>query len=178
MSQPNAVSQTIVPTWVDASVVTGMLRGIERETLRMQPDGYLSQQPHPVALGSALTHPHITTDYSEALLEFITPPQPNIADTLKYLSDIHHVANQHLPEGEKLWPMSMPCMLDQDEEQIPLAEYGSSNIGRFKTLYRKGLGVRYGAVCRRLQGCITIFRFQTNCLNVCNSMNQTRNSKP
>jgi glutamate--cysteine ligase len=80
MSQPNAVSQTIVPTWVDASVVTGMLRGIERETLRMQPDGYLSQQPHPVALGSALTHPHITTDYSEALLEFITPPQPNIAD--------------------------------------------------------------------------------------------------
>lgn len=148
MSQPNAVSQTIVPTWVDASVVTGMLRGIERETLRMQPDGYLSQQPHPVALGSALTHPHITTDYSEALLEFITPPQPNIADTLKYLSDIHHVANQHLPEGEKLWPMSMPCMLDQDEEQIPLAEYGSSNIGRFKTLYRKGLGVRYG---RRMQ---------------------------
>lgn len=148
MSQPNAVSQTIVPSWVDASVVTGMLRGIERETLRMQHDGYLSQQPHPAALGSALTHPHITTDYSEALLEFITPPQHNIAAALNYLSDIHHVADQHLPEGEKLWPMSMPCMLDQDEEQIPLAEYGSSNIGRFKTLYRKGLGVRYG---RRMQ---------------------------
>ena len=147
MSQLNAQS-FVVPTWVDASFLQGTLRGIERESLRMQQDGYLSQLPHPKTLGSALTHPHITTDYSEALLEFITPPQDSIQSALAYLTDIHAVVNQHLAEGEKLWPMSMPCMLDQDEDQIPLAQYGSSNIGLFKTLYRHGLGVRYG---RRMQ---------------------------
>ncbi|MEB3754925.1 glutamate--cysteine ligase [Acinetobacter sp. MD2(2019)] len=147
MSQLNAQS-FVVPTWVSASLLQGTLRGIERESLRMQQDGYLSQLSHPKALGSALTHPHITTDYSEALLEFITPPQQSIAEALAYLKDIHTVVNQHLAEGEKLWPMSMPCMLDQDEQQIRLADYGSSNLGLFKTLYRKGLGVRYG---RRMQ---------------------------
>lgn len=148
MSQPSASSGSILPAWVDASMLKGILRGIERESLRMQSDGYLSKQPHPKALGSALTHPHITTDYSEALMELITPPQSSIDEVLNYLTDLHAIAHQHLPEGERLWPMSMPCMLDEDESRIPLAQYGTSNIGRFKTLYRKGLAIRYG---RRMQ---------------------------
>ena len=81
-------------------------------------------------------------------MEFITPPQDTIPQALNYLKDIHAVAHRHLEDGEKLWPLSMPCMLDDDEESIRLAEYGTSNVGRFKTLYRKGLGVRYG---RRMQ---------------------------
>ncbi len=148
MSQPESTSQDILPTWVDSSLIQGMLRGIERESLRMQSNGFLSQANHPVALGAALTHPHITTDYSEALMEFITPPKESIPEALNYLKDIHAVAHTHLEHGEKLWPLSMPCMLDEDEESIRLAQYGSSNIGRFKTLYRRGLGVRYG---RRMQ---------------------------
>lgn len=148
MSQPSASLGSILPAWVDASMLKGILRGIERESLRMQSDGYLSKQPHPKALGSALTHPHITTDYSEALMELITPPLSSIHDVLEYLKDLHVIAHQNLPEGERLWPMSMPCMLDEDEDKIPLADYGTSNIGRFKTLYRKGLAVRYG---RRMQ---------------------------
>lgn len=148
MSQPEPNAQDVLPNWVDAALLQGMLRGIERESLRMQSDGFLSQQAHPQALGSALTHPHITTDYSEALMEFITPPQNSIPQALAYLRDIHSVVHQHLGEGEKLWPLSMPCMLDETDEGIPLAQYGSSNIGRFKTLYRRGLGVRYG---RRMQ---------------------------
>ncbi|CAB1207243.1 glutamate--cysteine ligase [Acinetobacter bouvetii] len=148
MSQPESTAQVVVPTWVDSSLFKGMLRGIERESLRMQSNGFLSQAPHPQALGSALTHPHITTDYSEALMEFITPPQDSIAKALDYLADIHAVAHRHLENGEKLWPLSMPCMLDDQEENIRLAQYGSSNVGRFKTLYRHGLGVRYG---RRMQ---------------------------
>lgn len=147
MNQPSLTS-SVIPTWVDASLLKGMLRGIERESLRMQSNGFLSQQNHPIALGSALTHPHITTDYSEALMEFITTPQTTIAAALNELSDIHSVVHQQLEEGEKLWPLSMPCMLDDNEENIKLAQYGSSNIGRFKTLYRRGLGVRYG---RRMQ---------------------------
>ena len=148
MKQPNSLSSSIFPMSVDASHLKGMLRGIERESLRMQNNGFLSQKNHPTALGSALTHPHITTDYSEALMEFITTPQPSIGAALNELRDIHTVVNQHLQEGEKLWPLSMPCMLDADEENIQLAQYGTSNIGRFKTLYRRGLGVRYG---RRMQ---------------------------
>lgn len=148
MSQPKANIQDILPSWLDSSLLTGMLRGIERESLRMQSNGFLSQENHPEALGSALTHPHITTDYSEALMEFITPPQQNIPQVLDYLRDIHAVVHRHLENDEKLWPLSMPCMLDDAEENIRLAQYGTSNIGRFKTLYRHGLGIRYG---RRMQ---------------------------
>ena len=137
MNQPSILSSFVIPTWVDASLLKGMLRGIERESLRMQSNGFLSQKNHPDALGSALTHPHITTDYSEALMEFITTPKTTIAAALDELRDIHSVVYQQLEEGERLWPLSMPCMLDD-----------RSNIGRFKTLYRHGLGVRYG---RRMQ---------------------------
>ncbi|ALH94855.1 glutamate--cysteine ligase [Acinetobacter equi] len=148
MSQPQTNIPNILPNWVDSSHVKGMLRGIERESLRMQSNGFLSQADHPKTLGSALTHPHITTDYSEALMEFITPPQETIDQVLNYLRDIHAVVHRHLENGEKLWPLSMPCMLDDTEESIRLAQYGTSNIGRFKTLYRHGLGIRYG---RRMQ---------------------------
>ncbi|ANF83034.1 glutamate--cysteine ligase [Acinetobacter sp. NCu2D-2] len=148
MSQLESTTQDVLPNWVDSSLLKGMLRGIERESLRMQSNGFLSQSQHPKSLGSALTHPHITTDYSEALMEFITPPKDSIKKALDYLMDIHAVANQHLENDEKLWPMSMPCMLDSSDDRIPLAQYGTSNIGLFKTLYRRGLGVRYG---RRMQ---------------------------
>ena len=148
MSQPESTASTVLPSWVDSSLIQGMLRGIERESLRMQSNGFLSQKPHPRTLGSALTHPNITTDYSEALMEFITPPKSSIKDALSYLTDIHAVVHAHLEDEEKLWPLSMPCMLDSKDDSIPLAQYGSSNIGLFKTLYRRGLGVRYG---RRMQ---------------------------
>lgn len=137
-----------MPTWLTPELLRGMRRGIERETLRMQADGFIAKTPHPAALGSALTHPYITTDYSEALLELITPPLDSPQATLGFLRELHAVVQQHLPVGETLWPLSMPCLLDQAEDQIPLAQYGSSNIGRFKTLYRHGLGLRYG---RRMQ---------------------------
>ncbi len=60
------------------------LTGLEKESLRVGPDGSIAQTPHPAALGSALTHPWITTDYSEALLEFITPPLDSAAAALTY----------------------------------------------------------------------------------------------
>ena len=148
MNQPSATIPTALPSWVDSLKLNGMLRGIERESLRMQQNGFLSQSNHPTTLGSALTHPHITTDYSEALMEFITPPQSSIPKVLQDLTDIHAVVHRQLENGESLWPLSMPCMLEDDEETIRLAEYGTSNLGKFKTLYRRGLGVRYG---RRMQ---------------------------
>lgn len=148
MRNPELTPPFSLPDWLAPQHLQGMQRGIEKESLRMQANGYLAQTPHPQALGAALTHPHITTDYSEALMELITPPLAHPQQALDFLRDLHVMVQQNLPEGETLWPMSMPCMLDTNENNIPLAQYGSSNLGKFKTLYRYGLGVRYG---RRMQ---------------------------
>lgn len=126
-------------------------RGIEKESLRVTPDGRLAQTPHPVAMGSALTHPYITTDYSEALLELITPVADTAEECLAFLTDLHKFSFDNLPDGERLWVSSMPCLLES-EEQIPLAQYGSSNMGRLKTLYREGLGHRYSRLMQTIAG--------------------------
>lgn len=126
------------------------LHGIERECLRVDAAGQLALTPHPRVLGSALTHPQITTDYSEALLEFITPTSTGVEQTLTALENIHRFASQHL-DGELLWSPSMPCELP-DEETIPIARYGSSNIGRLKYVYRKGLALRYGKTMQCIAG--------------------------
>jgi glutamate--cysteine ligase len=125
--------------------------GLEKESLRIDPTGHIAQTPHPAALGSALTHPHITTDFSEALMEFITPVFHKPEDTLNYLSDIHTFIYTKLKPEELLWTSSMPCIIGKDED-IPLAQYGSSNSGRLKTLYRKGLGYRYGRTMQTIAG--------------------------
>lgn len=137
-----------IPNWFDSQHLTGMLRGIEKEGLRVKPDGFLAQTPHPAKLGSKLTHPFITTDYSESLLELITEPKASPKETLNMLRQLHVLVYQGMPEGELMWPLSMPCMLSSKDEDIPLADYGSSNTGKLKTLYRSGLGIRYG---RRMQ---------------------------
>ena len=119
-------------------------RGIEKESLRVTPRGTLAQTPHPLGLGSALTHPHITTDFSEAQPELITDVHDSAAACIAELDDIHRFVYRHL-DDELLWAASMPCALG-DDERIPLGRYGQSHIGRMKTIYRRGLGYRYGRV--------------------------------
>ncbi|MDE0309446.1 MAG: glutamate--cysteine ligase [Acidiferrobacterales bacterium] len=121
-------------------------RGIEKESLRITPDGRLSQAPHPSALGSALTHPYITTDYSEALMELVTPTFSTLNEVLDYLELLHGIVYHHIDDG-LLWVNSLPCLLG-DENTIPIAEFGTSNIGKMKHVYRRGLDLRYG---RRMQ---------------------------
>ena len=125
-------------------------RGIEKESLRITPQGRLAQTPHPAALGSALTHASITTDYSEALLEFITGAGTELAETLDELDRIHRFVYPHIGD-ELLWTSSMPCVLEKDED-IPVARYGSSNVARMKTIYRIGLGHRYGRLMQTIAG--------------------------
>ena len=131
------------------------LRGIEKESLRVASNGSLSHRPHPPELGAALTHPYLTTDYSEALLEFVTPPLATNAATLQFLSDLHTFVHHALGE-ELLWPASMPCVLGANEE-IPIAYYGRSNAGMMRTVYRRGLGHRYGRAMQAIAG--THFNF-------------------
>lgn len=131
-------------------LLCGGLKGIEKESLRISKDGFIAQTPHPKALGSALTHPYITTDYSESLIELITPPFADIKDSLDYLHNIHQFVYEHL-DNEILLGASMPCGIDGDES-IPIAEYGSSNIGRMKHVYRHGLWHRYGRTMQSIAG--------------------------
>tara|TARA_B100000131_G_scaffold284211_1_gene292625 strand:- start:62 stop:1630 length:1569 start_codon:yes stop_codon:yes gene_type:complete len=117
-------------------------RGIERETLRLTSNGLLATSNHPKAFGSKLTHPKITTDFSEAQLELITPVHSSSKSAIKDLDQIHRYLYQEIDQ-ELLWAASMPCVLP-DDDKIPLAYYGKSNLGNLKTTYRSGLGYRYG----------------------------------
>ena len=132
-----------------AARLQGMRRGIEKESLRTQASGSLARTPHPAALGAALTHARITTDYSESQLELITGARVSVADCLDELTQLHQFVYRTLDAcgGERLWVGSMPCGLPPDES-IPIGSYGSSNIGRAKSVYRMGLAHRYG---RRMQ---------------------------
>ncbi|HPQ94228.1 MAG: glutamate--cysteine ligase [Thiothrix sp.] len=124
--------------------------GLEKESLRVTPEGRLSQRPHPSVLGSALTHPWITTDYAESLLELITPPQEHSAQALDFLFDIETFVYQRLGD-ELLWTTSMPCIIG-GEDDVRIAEYGSSNAGRMKHVYRQGLAWRYGKIMQVIAG--------------------------
>ncbi|PMR73385.1 glutamate--cysteine ligase [Billgrantia endophytica] len=125
-------------------------RGIEKEGLRVDRDGRIAATPHPWALGSKMTHPHITTDYSEALLEYITPVYSRPSDAMAFLADLHRFSYRHL-EDELVWPASMPPRLDGNDS-VTIADYGRSNVGIMKHVYRKGLDVRYGRIMQAIAG--------------------------
>jgi glutamate--cysteine ligase len=131
-------------------VLQGGLKGVEKESLRVSLDGRIEQSPHPRALGSTLTHEHITTDYSEALIELVTPAFAHSWELLQYLLDLHQFVYRHL-EDQLLWATSMPCIIEGDAS-IPIARYGRSNIGRMKEVYRRGLGFRYGRMMQAISG--------------------------
>jgi glutamate--cysteine ligase len=139
-------------SWLEKhyTILQGIQRGLERETLRILPDGSLSKTSFPSKIGAALTHPWITTDFAESMLEFITPVNTNIDYMLSFLRDLHRYASISIGD-EMLWPLSMPCFL-ANEDDIILAQYGTSNEGRFKTLYREGLKNRYGAMMQTISG--------------------------
>ncbi len=134
----------------ERGVLRGGRKGIERESLRVDAAGRIMQTPHPAALGSPLTNERITTDFSEALIELVTPPFQESWELLQYLCDIHQFVYRHLGD-ELLWATSMPCALEGDDS-IPLARFGNSNVGRMKTVYRHGLGMRYGRAMQAIAG--------------------------
>jgi glutamate--cysteine ligase len=131
-------------------LIKGGKKGLEKENLRITLAGKLAQTPHPSVLGAALTHPFITTDYSEALLEFITPPTSEIQEALDFLTLVHQFVYHQLAH-EMLWATSMPCAVGSDCN-VPIAYYGRSNAGMMKHIYRRGLGYRYGQLMQTIAG--------------------------
>jgi glutamate--cysteine ligase len=134
----------------EPQILQGGRKGVEKESLRVLPDGSLAHTAHPQLLGSALTNEHITTDYSESLIELVTPAFTQSWELLQYLLDLHQFVYRHL-QDELLWATSMPCAIESDAD-IPLAQFGSSHVGRMKTVYRNGLGLRYGRMMQAISG--------------------------
>ena len=150
--QPNHFQQrlALLSQPDNQALLTGLRHGVEKESLRVTPQGQLAMTPHPATLGSALTHPSITTDFSEALLEFITEPVASHQATINTLEELHRYTYRQIGD-ELLWVNSMPCVLGADEN-IPEARYGSSNVGTMKRTYRIGLGHRYGRLMQTIAG--------------------------
>ena len=136
----------------------GSLYGLERECLRVTSDGRLALSPHPKALGASLTHPAITTDFSESQIEFTTQPYGSLAGALQELEELQNFVCSKL-SGEYLWPLSMPAVLPEKDEEIPLAYFGDSPQGEKKTIYRRGLGHRYGRRMQTISGIHFNFSF-------------------
>jgi len=144
----------------EPQILQGGRKGVEKESLRVTPDGRIAQTPHPRALGSALTHENITTDYSEALIELVSPTFRTSWELLQYLLDLHQFVYQHLGD-ELLWATSMPSVIEGDSS-IPIAQFGRSNVGRMKTVYRNGLGIRYGRIMQAISGVHFNYSFPVN----------------
>jgi glutamate--cysteine ligase len=157
-----------------AGALKGGLKGVEKESLRVTPDGQIAQTRHPATLGSALTNEHITTDYSESLIELVTPTFTESWELLQYLCDLHQFVYRNLGD-ELLWATSMPCAVDGDAS-IPIAEYGRSNVGRMKHVYRLGLGYRYGRVMQAISGVHFNYSFHEDFWPVFAELSESRDS--
>ena len=152
MNQPSAILSGIT-----VQALQGSKLGLEKEGLRVTREGRIAQSRHPLTLGSALTHPSITTDFSEAQLELITPPGASAGETLANLMDTESFVHRNL-DDELVWPASMPCRLDSDLE-IPIACYGRSDDAMTKHVYRRGLSHRYGRMMQAIAGVHFNFSF-------------------
>lgn len=150
--------QNLIPTisnslfWLEknSSTLLNISRGIEKETLRIDKYGNLAKTKHPNIFGTSLTHKWVTTDFSEILLEFITPNNKSISYLISFLKDIHKYFYNNIKD-EFMWPLSMPGFI-KNSKDIKIAKYGKSNFGKMKTLYRHGLKNRYGSLMQMISG--------------------------
>src|SRR5271169_2154197 len=156
----------------DRAVLRGGRKGVEKESLRVSPAGEIAQTRHPAALGAPLTNEHITTDFSESLIELVTPAFRETWELLQYLCDIHQFVYRHL-DAELLWSTSMPCAISGDDS-IPLAQFGRSNVGRMKTVYRHGLGMRYGRIMQAISGVHFNYSFSPRLWGVLEDVNRSK----
>jgi len=144
------ISKKIAFLKANPKILKSIFRGIERETLRIEKNGSFSKKMHPYLIGSPLTHRWITTDFSENLLEFITPTSNNIDYLLSFLKDLHCFTALKT-KNELMWPFSIPYFYES-KTNIPIAQYGNSNLGKMKTIYRIGLKNRYGDLPNTISG--------------------------
>ncbi|ABK89185.1 glutamate--cysteine ligase [Francisella tularensis subsp. novicida] len=139
------------------------LRGIERETLRVTDCGNLATSNHPDGLGHKLTNNSITVDFSENLLELITKPHDSIDKAIGELYQLSAFTLDNMHSDEIILNTSMP--LSANDNDIQEADFGSSNSGRMKRVYRKGLSARYGKIMQIISGIHYNFSFDKDLIS-------------
>ena len=135
---------------IDFGLLKNSQRGIERETLRVTQTGKVATTRHPQAIGEKLTNASITVDFSEELLEFITPPYTEQIDCFNKLRDITSFTVQNMPTDEMIWAASMPPTATENE--IKIADFGHNNSAKMKEAYRNGLANRYNKIMQIISG--------------------------
>jgi glutamate--cysteine ligase len=85
---------------------------------------------------------------------------------------MHQFVYRHLGD-ELLWSTSMPASLAGDEG-IPLAQFGRSNIGKLKTVYRHGLGMRYGRIMQAISGVHFNYSFPAGLWDALETIHESR----
>lgn len=172
MNDYSILEKKIIKLMPYADLLKNNLRGLEKESLRITDQATISPFPHNKKLGSTLTHPYLTTDYAEPQLEFVTPPFSSNQAVLKFLEELHQWVYQN--SEELVWSASMPCRLN-GEESIPIAQYGTSNQGLFKTVYRRGLGYRYGKMMQAISGVHFNFSIADDLFPILQTLDQNAN---
>ena len=138
--------------------------GIEREGLRVNKSGELSNKKHPIVFGNKLNNPYITTDFSESQLELITPVFETTKEVYQFLSTLYDVTALEI-EDEYIWPQSMPSIAPVDDE-IPLAQFCNDEKGSEANEYREKLLQKYGGKKQLISGIHYNFSFSEEMLDV------------
>ncbi|MTM36018.1 bifunctional glutamate--cysteine ligase GshA/glutathione synthetase GshB, partial [Turicibacter sanguinis] len=136
--------------------------GIERECLRVNPDGSLALSPHPTAFGEKQFNPYITTDFSESQIEMITPTFKTLEEAHQFLSTLYDIVSVEVGD-ELLWPQSMPCFIKPNQE-IPIAMFSDSEEGQKLMTYRESLLKKYGGKRQLISGLHYNFSFSESLL--------------
>ena len=116
-------------------------KGLEKENLRSDSEGKISNKTFPKAFGVHNFNRFITLDYSEPHLEIVTPPFEENIDAYNFLCDLHKYVENQI-DGDLLWNYSMPPKFKR--KYIKLPPHRESNITKLAHLYRLGLRNRYG----------------------------------
>ncbi|MBQ0066119.1 MAG: hypothetical protein KBT48_10195 [Firmicutes bacterium] len=121
--------------------------GLEKESLRITQDGFLSQVRDPFA-----GEKNIVKDFSECQCEINTNVETSAQKALDALYTYTVQIQKklaHLEEPEYLWPFSNPPYI-RNEKEIPVAIYEGKDA--YKSEYREYLSDRYGRYKMVLSG--------------------------
>lgn len=128
--------------------------GLEKESLRVDENGYMAHTPHPFPGDE-----HIVRDFCENQTEINTPvlksAKEAVASLEKYYVQIQKKLAE-LPEREYLWPFSNPPYI-RNEEDVPVAKFEGEDAS--KTEYRYYLSDRYGRYKMAFSGIHVNFSF-------------------
>lgn len=131
--------------------------GVEKESLRVTPEGRLSHTPHP------FSEPYIDRDFCENQAEIITSVHRDIGSLFRELGEIHRAVYEKLRGmGELLWPFSNPPIV-LSQEDIPVAHFEGDLKER--EIYRNYLAQKYGKAKMLYSGIHFNFSFSDELLH-------------